>query len=53
MILAANGSNWDASGVSDTRWDPAIFDAFRTVHASDFDVERMGTIVTPWLKAHS
>ncbi|HQR18633.1 MAG TPA: hypothetical protein PK948_09685 [Gemmatimonadales bacterium] len=47
MILADNGSNWYVSGVSDTRWDPAIFDAFRTVHGSDFEVVRMGTIVTP------
>ncbi len=47
MILADNGSNWYVSRVSDTRWDPAIFDAFRTVHGSDFEVVRMGTIVTP------
>jgi hypothetical protein len=47
MILADNGSNWYVSGVSDPRWDPAIFDAFRTVHGSDFEVVRMGTIVTP------
>ena len=47
MILADNGSNWYVSGVSDTRWDPAIFDAFRTVHGSDFEVVRMGTVVTP------
>lgn len=47
MILADNGSNWYVSGVSDTRWDPAIFDAFRTVHGSDFEVVRMGSIVTP------
>ncbi len=47
MILADNGSNWYVSGVSDTRWDPAIFDAFRNVHGSDFEVVRMGTIVTP------
>ncbi len=47
MILADNGSNWYVSGVSDPRWDPAIFDAFRSVHGSDFEVVRMGTIVTP------
>jgi hypothetical protein len=47
MILADNGSNWFVSGVSDTRWDPALFDAFRTVHGSDFEVVRMGTVVTP------
>jgi len=47
MILADNGSNWYVSGVSDTRWDPAIFDAFRTVKGSDFEVVRMGTVVTP------
>jgi len=47
MILADNGSNWYVSGVSDIRWDPAIFDAFRTVHGSDFEVVRMGTVVTP------
>jgi hypothetical protein len=47
MILADNGSNWFVSGVSDPRWDPAIFDAFRTVHGSDFEVVRMGTVVTP------
>ena len=47
MILADNGSTWYVSGVSDARWDSAIFDAFRTVHGSDFEVVRMGTIVTP------
>lgn len=47
MIVADNGSNWYISGVSDPRWDPAIFDAFRTVHGSDFEVVRMGAIVTP------
>ncbi|HMU62625.1 MAG TPA: hypothetical protein PKA66_12645 [Gemmatimonadales bacterium] len=47
MILADNGSNWYVSGVSDTRWDPAIFDAFRNVKGSDFEVVRMGTVVTP------
>lgn len=47
MILADNGSNWFVSGVSDPRWDPAIFDAFRLVHGSDFEVVRMGAIVTP------
>jgi hypothetical protein len=35
------------SGVSDTRWDPGIFDAFRQVHGSDFEVVKMGTVVTP------
>jgi len=47
MIVADNGSNWFVSGVSDPRWDPALFDAFRTVHGSDFEVVRMGAIVTP------
>lgn len=47
MIMADNGSNWYVSGVSDTRWDPEIFDAFRQVHGSDFEVVKMGTVVTP------
>jgi hypothetical protein len=47
MIVADNGSNWFVSGVSDPRWDPALFDAFRTVHGSDFEVVRMSGIVTP------
>ena len=47
MILADNGSNWYVSGVSDPRWDGAIFDAFRTVHGGDFEVVRMGPVVTP------
>ena len=47
MIVADNGSNWYVSGVSDTRWDTAIFDAFRQVHGSDFEVVKMGTVVTP------
>lgn len=45
MIMADNGSNWYISGVSDTRWDPEIFDAFRQVHGSDFEVVRMEDIV--------
>lgn len=47
MIVADNGSNWYISGVSDTRWDPDIFDAFRQVHGGDFEVVKMGTVVTP------
>ena len=47
MIVADNGSNWYVSGVSDPRWDEAIFDAFRTVHGGDFEVVRMGAVVTP------
>jgi len=47
MIVADNGSNWYVSGVSDTRWDPAIFDAFRQVHGGDFEVVKMGTVVIP------
>lgn len=47
MILADNGSDWYVSGVSDPRWDPAIFDAFRQVKGSDFEVVRMGPVTVP------
>ena len=46
-VVADNGSNWYVSGVSDTRWDPAIFDAFRQVHGGDFEVVKMGPVTTP------
>jgi hypothetical protein len=47
MIMADNGSNWYISGVSDTRWDPGLWDAFRQVRGSDFEVVRMEGVVTP------
>jgi hypothetical protein len=46
MLLADNGSAWYVSGAPDPRWSDDELSALRTVHASDFEVVRMETIVT-------
>ncbi|HEX5707243.1 MAG TPA: hypothetical protein VFX96_08105 [Pyrinomonadaceae bacterium] len=46
MILADNGSDWYVSGAPDPRWDDDVLRTLRTVRGSDFEVVRMGTIVT-------
>ncbi len=46
MILADNGSNWYVSGAPDPRWNDDNLHALSRVKGSDFEVVRMGTIVT-------
>jgi hypothetical protein len=46
MILADNGSNWYISGAPDPRWNDDELSTLKTVKGSNFEVVRMGTIVT-------
>ncbi len=46
MILADNGSDWFISGAPDSRWNESELDTLRRVHGSDFEVVKMGDMVT-------
>jgi hypothetical protein len=46
MFVADNGSNWYISGAPDSRWNDEELLTMRGVKGSDFEVVRMGTIVT-------
>lgn len=46
MMLADNGSNWYISGAPDARWNDDELSALRNVKGSDFEVVKMGTVVT-------
>ena len=47
MILADNGSNWYISGAPDPRWDDSELNTLKNIQGSNFEVVKMGTIVTP------
>ena len=46
MILADNGSNWYISGAPDPRWSDDDLNTLKNIKGSDFEVVKMGTIVT-------
>lgn len=46
MILADNGSDWYLSGAPDARWDDAQLNTLKQIRGRDFEVVRMGTVVT-------
>ena len=46
MLLADNGSGWYVSGAPDPRWSDDELATLRNVRSTDFEVVRMGTIVT-------
>lgn len=46
MILADNGGDWFVSGAVDPRWKDDELSMLRKVKGSDFEVVRMGEIVT-------
>ena len=46
MILADNGSNWYVSGAPDPRWSDDELNTLKTLKGSDFEVVKMGTVVT-------
>jgi hypothetical protein len=46
MLLADNGSGWYVSGAPDPRWSDEELASLRNVRGRDFEVVRMGTIVT-------
>ncbi|MNX39684.1 hypothetical protein D3C86_700490 [compost metagenome] len=47
MIVADNGSDWYISGTADERWDDAQNNALKQLMGNDFEVVKMGTLVTP------
>ena len=46
MILADNGSNWYVSGAPDSRWNDDELNTLKALKGSDFEVLKMGTVVT-------
>jgi hypothetical protein len=46
MILADNGSNWFVSGAPDPRWNDGELNTLKALKGSDFEVVKMGTVVT-------
>ena len=46
MILADNGSDWFLSGAPDPRWDDEDLATLKRVKVRDFEVVRMGAVVT-------
>jgi len=42
LIVADNGSDLFVTGTYDTRWPDEVFDAFRALHGSDFEVVQLG-----------
>ena len=46
MLLADNGSGWYVSGAPDPRWNDEELATLRRVRSTDFEVVRMGTVVT-------
>ena len=46
MILADNGSNWYVSGAPDPRWNDGELNTLKALKGSDFEVVKMGTVVT-------
>jgi hypothetical protein len=46
MILADNGSNWYVSGAPDARWNDSELNTLKGLKGSDFEVVKMGTVVT-------
>ncbi len=46
MILADNGSNWYLSGAPDPRWNDSELNTLKALKGSDFEVVKMGTVVT-------
>src|SRR5438067_214734 len=46
MFVAANGSNWYVSGAPDPRWSDDNLHTLSSVKGSNFEVVKMGTVVT-------
>jgi hypothetical protein len=46
MLLADNGSGWYVSGAPDPRWSDDDLATLSRVRSTDFEVVRMGTVVT-------
>jgi hypothetical protein len=46
MFLADNGGDWFVSGAPDPRWNDDDLGTLKRVHGRDFEVVKMGTVVT-------
>ena len=46
MFLADNGSSFFVTGAHDMRWNDEELNAMKRLHGRDFEVVRMGQIVT-------
>ncbi len=46
MLVADNGADWYISGSPDPRWDPADLGTLSQVRGGDFEVVKMGSVVT-------
>jgi len=46
MILADNGGNWFLSGVSDSRWNDDELNTLKGLTGNDFEVVKMGPLIT-------
>jgi hypothetical protein len=46
MFMADNGSAFFVSGTHDTRWNNDELNAMKRLHGSDFEVVKMGTVIT-------
>jgi len=46
MFMADNGSSFFVSGTHDIRWNDDELGAMKRLHGSDFEVVKMGTVVT-------
>jgi hypothetical protein len=46
MLLADNGGDWFLSGAPDPRWDDEDLSTLKRVKVRDFEVVRMGEVVT-------
>ncbi len=46
MIVADNGSDWFISGAPDARWNDSELNTLKQAQGSNFEVVRMGTVVT-------
>jgi hypothetical protein len=46
MIVADNGSDWFVSGAPDERWNDDVLNTLKRVQGKDFEVVKMGTVVT-------
>ena len=47
MMLADNGGNWFVTGAPDERWNNDELRSLQYLTAGNFEVVKMGTIVTP------
>jgi len=46
MFVADNGSNWFLSGAPDPRWSDDDLGYLKTLKGSDFEVVKMGRLMT-------